>query len=136
MDKFLEIDDSTSTRVILKFLSVILYLLLHSTMKTSYRLKALLWGPNAHARVPTSSWEVLKKYLIYPLITNKDLCYYRFVDDICMIWIGSEQELNDFFAKLNSRHTTIKFEFKYSNTQINSIDTMVCIKKSNTLTIR
>ena len=59
------------------------------------------------------------------------LCYHPFVNNIFMISIGSEQELNGFFAKLNS---TIKFECKYFNIQINFLDTMVCINKSNTLT--
>ena len=116
--KFLEVDDSISisTRVILKYLSLILNL---NNFTFNDETIQLIKCSRSYADIFMGSFE---KDLIYPLITNKHLCYYRFVDDIFMIWIGSEQELSDFFAKFNSRHTTIKFECKYSNTQINFLD--------------
>ena len=74
-----------------------------------------------------------EKNCIYPLISNKCICYFRYVDDIFMIWTESETELNQFFTKLNFVHATIKFECKYSNKEINFLDTIVCICRSNTL---
>ena len=51
---------------------------------------------------------------IYPLIDAKTLLYLRFIDDIFMIWAKSEKDLIEFLNELNTKHTSIKFEFKYS----------------------
>ena len=51
---------------------------------------------------------------IYPLIDAKTLLYLRFIDDIFMIWTKSEKDLIEFLNELNTKHTSIKFEFKYS----------------------
>ena len=50
-----------------------------------------------------------------------------------MIWTGSVKEQKYFFTRVNSDHATIKFECKYSNKEINFLDTIVCIIRSNTL---
>ena len=42
----------------------------------------------------------------------------RFIDDLFMIWTGSEQEQLHFMSDLNKKHYSIKFEFKYSQTTI------------------
>ena len=38
---------------------------------------------------------------IYPLLTNKSLMYYRFIDDIFLLWKGTENELKDFITTIN-----------------------------------
>ena len=63
---------------------------------------------------------------IYPLIDAKTLLYLRFIDDIFMIWTKSEKYLIEFLNELNTKHTSIKFEFKYSRQQIEFLDTLVC----------
>ena len=133
MGKFLEVDDSTSisTRVILKFLSLILSLNNFTfNNENILQIKGCAVGSECSCLYADFFMGSFEKDHIYPLITNKHLCYYCLVNDIFMIWLGSEQELNDFFAKLNSRHTTIKFECKYFKIQINFLDTKVCINKS------
>ena len=62
---------------------------------------------------------------IYPLIRSKCKLYTRFIDDIFMIWNGTEKELHDFFKTINSVHPTIKFDTKWSFKEINFLDTVV-----------
>ena len=50
-----------------------------------------------------------------------------------MIWTGSEHELLDFMSDLNKKHTPIKFEFKYSQTKIESLDVLVYKDHNNML---
>lgn len=42
------------------------------------------------------------------------LIWFRFLDDIFMIWDHSEQDLQDFISKINNFHKTIKFTYNYS----------------------
>ena len=44
-----------------------------------------------------------------------------------MIWTKSEKYLIEFLNELNTKHTSIKFEFKYSRQQIEFLDTLVYI---------
>ena len=77
-----------------------------------------------------------EKENIYPLTDGKSLCYYRFMDDIFTIWTGSTEELLTFFEQLNSKHTSIKFDCKYSTKEIDFLDTTVYITSSNTISTR
>ena len=70
---------------------------------------------------------------IYPLTDAKTLLYFRFIDDIFMIWTKSEKNLIEFLDELNTKHTSIKFEFKYSRQQIEFLDTLVYIDNNNKL---
>ena len=54
-------------------------------------------------------------YLCLQTISN---FYRRFIDDIFLLWNGSKKQLLDFIIRLNSRHPTIKFDFKYSKSSI------------------
>ena len=49
----------------------------------------------------------------------------KFIDDLLMIWTGSEQELLDFMSDLNKKHPSIKFQFKYSQAKIEFLDVLV-----------
>ena len=55
---------------------------------------------------------------IYPLIINKSVIYLRYTDDIFMIWIKSESELRHFMNKMNQKHQSIKFDFKFSHISV------------------
>ena len=52
------------------------------------------------------------------------LKHLRFIDDIFMIWTKLEKDLTEFLSELNTEHTSIKFEFKYSRQQIEFLDTL------------
>ena len=59
--------------------------------------------------------------------------FLRFIDDLFMIWTGSEHELLDFMSDLNKKHSSIKFEFKYSQTKIEFLDVLVYKDHNNML---
>ena len=67
------------------------------------------------------TWENLKEtsYIhIFKLFSN---FYSQFVDDIFLLWNGSEAQLLDFVTTLNSRQPKIQFIFKYSKSSIQQI---------------
>ena len=45
----------------------------------------------------------------------KPLIWWRFIDDIFLIWTKGEEHLKDFISHLNSIHPYIKFTHEYSN---------------------
>ncbi len=55
----------------------------------------------------------------------QQLVWYRFIDDIFMIWTHGPVALNTFIQHLNSAHRTIKFTHDISNTQISFIDILI-----------
>ena len=70
---------------------------------------------------------------IYPRTLNQALAYYRFVDDIFMLWTESEAKLKAFFAQINKIHSMIKFDYKYSYESIEFLDTLVFKNNRNSL---
>ena len=59
--------------------------------------------------------------------------FFRFINDLFMIWKGSEQELPDFMSDLNKKHPSIKFKFKYSQRKIEFLDVLVYKDQNNML---
>ena len=71
---------------------------------------------------------------IYPYINQFSNFYCRFIDYIFFIWNGTVIQLQEFIKKLNNCHPTIKFDFKFSKTRIECLDTTVYKnKKQNKL---
>ena len=68
---------------------------------------------------------------LYPKIKGKCLTYLRYIDDILLIWTASKQELDEFIAYANTIHSTIKFEFTTSETEIDFLDTTIYKNKNN-----
>ena len=42
---------------------------------------------------------------IYPYTKDKTKMFLSFIDDLSMMWTGSEQELLDFMSDLNKKHS-------------------------------
>ena len=61
------------------------------------------------------------------------MLYLRFIDDIFMIWTKSENELKIFMKDLNTKHTSINFDFKYSKDKIEFLDTLFYIDQHQKL---
>ena len=78
---------------------------------------------------PKSTWEPQKNHrtinFIYACLQIFSYFYCRFIDDIVLLWNGSETQLLDFITRLNSRHPTMKFDFKYSKPSIEFLDTKI-----------
>ena len=66
-----------------------------------------------------------EKTYIYPYINQFSNFHCRFIDDIFFIWNGTVIQLQEFIKKLNNRHPKIKFDFKFSKTSIEFLDTTV-----------
>ena len=62
----------------------------------------------------------------------KPFVWWRYIDDIFMIWQHGEEELSRFIQSLNSCHPSIKFTSEHSKQKINFLDVQV-IKKGNKL---
>jgi hypothetical protein len=56
--------------------------------------------------------------------------WYRFIDDIFMIWDHPAEELETFMKDLNKFHNTIKFTMELSTTEVSFLDTII-YKDSN-----
>jgi hypothetical protein len=61
----------------------------------------------------------LKTYPITPSV------WWRYIDDIFLIWPHSRQELNSLIMALNSQHNTIKFTSDISDKEIHFLDVTV-----------
>ena len=68
--------------------------------------------------ITTFLWLILtfsfEKEYLYPVIRGKCIFYTRYIDDIFLIWKGTEAELKEFFKMINSFHPTIKLDPNYS----------------------
>ena len=49
----------------------------------------------------------------------------RYIDDVFMMWTGSEQELIEFLNYMNEAHATIKFTWSWSKEKVNYLDVQV-----------
>ena len=67
----------------------------------------------------------LEEKFIFPLLTNFSDFYLRFIDEIFLIWNGTNTEFDNFLKKINECHPCIKFEYEMSKTEINFLDTTV-----------
>ena len=63
--------------------------------------------------------DFLKSAALQPLI------WYRFLDDIFLIWEHSKEELEKFIENLNKFHPTIKFTYDISETTVSFLDVKV-----------
>ena len=76
----------------------------------------------AYANISMTSFK--SKY-IYPYITENVITFLRFIDDLFMLWIETEEELLKFINKINQKQKTKKFDFNYSKTKIEFLDDLV-----------
>ena len=81
----------------------------------------------------TSSWTILKEY-IYPFLEWLSLRYLIFIDSIFFIWTGSKNQIITYLSNLNSKHNSIKFEYKISQSSIPFLDREVYIKNNKLYT--
>ena len=125
---------TTSTKVIQTFLALILTLNNFVFDCIHYlQIKGCAMGTicaPAYANIFMANFEL--KY-VYPHIKDKTKMLLRFIDDLFMTWTGSEQELLDFINDLNKKHSSTKFEFKYSQTKIEFLNVLVYKDHNNML---
>ena len=64
----------------------------------------------------------------------KPLVWWRYIDDVFMIWPHGEEKLNEFVNLLNSSHETIKFTHEVSPSKINFLDATVLLHNNSIAT--
>ena len=84
--------------------------------------------------MPTFLWQASNQN-IYPYIKEKIKRFLRFIDDLFMIWTGTEEQRLRFINELKQKHKTMKFEFKYSKPKIEFLDALVYKDINNKLQI-
>ena len=55
-------------------------------------------------------------------LSDKIFKWYRYRDDIICFWLGDEEELANFVSRINAIHSTLKFTYEWSKTEINFLD--------------
>ena len=55
----------------------------------------------------------------------KPLIWWRYIDDIFIVWTEGEDRLKEFINYLNNAHDTIKFTYKWSKHEIDFLDVKV-----------
>ena len=66
-----------------------------------------------------------------PKLLGKSNLYLRYIDDIFLLWNGTKEELECFKEEVNNIHPTIKFDVKYSDKEIDFLDTTVKINSQS-----
>ena len=64
----------------------------------------------------------------------KPLRWWRYIDDVFMIWPHGEEKLSEFVNLLNSSHETIKFTHEVSPSEINFLDVTVLLHNNSIAT--
>ena len=59
--------------------------------------------------------------------THSPLIWWRYIDDIFLLWTHGEEKLNDFITYLNNLHPTIKFTSSFSYNEIPFLDAKVML---------
>ena len=77
-----------------------------------------------------------ERKLIYPLIERKSSTYFRYNDDIFLIWTGTNNKLYQFFKDSNNKkHPSIKFDYKALKNRITFLDTEIYLHNGKLHTI-
>ena len=67
-------------------------------------------------------------------LIKKPWLWWRYIDDISMIWQHGEDELKISLDKLNNFHPSIKFTCEYSREKVNYLDIQVIIREGKLTT--
>ena len=70
---------------------------------------------------------------VYPY-PHKPTVWYRYIDDIFMIWDHGRDELNKFIPHLNTSSESIKFTSEISGTELNFLNVKVKMENSHLTT--
>ena len=61
----------------------------------------------------------------------KPYLWWRYIDDIFMVWTHGEDKLEDFINHINSLHSTMKFTHEFSESHISFLDVTVSLDNNN-----
>ena len=113
-------------RVVIKFLFVTLTYDNSNFNSINYLQKKVeQWEPFVHHPMQTFSWERLNRHIFIRISEIKTITYLRYIGDLFFIWKRTKEKLLSFIEDLNKKHPSIKFNFKYSKTEIEVLDTKI-----------
>ena len=72
--------------------------------------------------------DLLENSLLKPSV------WWRYIDDVFLLWEHGEESLKEFLTYLNAKHPSIKFTADYSSTEINFLDVKVSRKGDKLVT--
>ena len=72
--------------------------------------------------------EFLKKESIKPWV------WFRYIDDIFFIWLGTDTQLKNFQQSLNNFNPNLKYAFEKSREKVNFLDVTVKVESDNIVT--
>ena len=107
----------------------------HSTTNIIYKCTGLPWVPEWHPLMPIFfllNWRLTA--LSRAPGPHQPHTWWRYIDDILMIWAHSVDDLHTFTAFLNNIHPTIKFTSNYSFTSIPFLDVKVSLSNGKITT--
>ena len=115
-----------ATKVITTFVALILTLNnfifnLKNFLQTKGCALGIICAPS-YANIFMDHFE--RKY-IYPSIEGKSWTYFRYIDDILLIWTEAKNELDQFFKDLNKTYPSIIFDYKSLKDHIVFLDTEI-----------
>ena len=116
-------------QVSLRSLTKLLEFVLHMNNFTFNEVNYLQCGGTAMGtRLAPSYANLFMGYLEKRLLAGapyKPSLYLRFIDDIFLIFVGTEPQLLEFIDYMNKGHPTIKFTAEYSKEKVSFLDTWV-----------
>ena len=106
--------------------------------QTYLQIKGCAMGTKCASSYANIFMGMLEERYIYPLIEKISNFYLRFIDDIFLIWTGTTDQLMKFKQQINEvppppPPPSIKFDFNFSNKEINFLDTVVYKTQSGKL---
>ena len=117
------------TRIISTFLRLVLTLNNFFFNSQNYlQIKGCVMGTKCAPSYANIFMGMFEERYIYPLLEKISNFYLRFIDDIFLIWTGTRDQLMKFKQQINEIHPSIKFDFNFSNKEINFLDTIVYYK--------
>ncbi|CAJ0958129.1 unnamed protein product [Ranitomeya imitator] len=68
-----------------------------------------------------------------PSAADQVVGWFRYIDDVLMIWSGDETSLSKFMQDLNSNSFNLKFTYLWDKTKINFLDITLCVAKDGSI---
>lgn len=96
------------------------------------QLRGTVMGSNVAQSYATLYISFLEEMFIYMSHHSSNILgWWRYIDDVFLIWIGSPEELFDFHSFLNNMDLKNQFSMVSSTTAVEFLDTMVFIHEGN-----
>ena len=108
------------TRIISTFLRLVLTPNNFVFNSQNYRqIKGCAMGTKCAPSYANIFMGMFEERYIYPFIEKISNFYLRFIEGIFLIWTGTTDQLMKFKQQINEVHSPIKFDFNFSNKEIN-----------------